>query len=81
VLTELRRAGCAILVATHDAGFVADYATRAVLLEGGRIAAQGDPPDVLRADPAFAGALAREKRDLDGIGSAAQTPGVRHADC
>jgi energy-coupling factor transport system ATP-binding protein len=58
-LERLRRAGCAIVVATHDAAFVAEYATRAVLLAAGRIAAEGKPGPVLGADPAFAGALAR----------------------
>ena len=58
-LERLRRAGCAIVVATHDASFVAEYASRAVLLAAGRIAAEGRPRVVLEADPAFAGALAR----------------------
>jgi energy-coupling factor transport system ATP-binding protein len=58
-LERLRQAGCAILVATHDAAFVAEYASRAVLLAAGRIAAAGDPLEVLRTDPAFAAALTR----------------------
>jgi energy-coupling factor transport system ATP-binding protein len=80
VLTELRRGGCAILVATHDPGFVAGFATRAVLLAGGGIVAHGDPQDVLRADPAFADALSRWKSGFDMIGSGAEPRGERHAD-
>jgi ABC-type hemin transport system ATPase subunit len=52
-------AGCAVLVATHDAAFAAEHATRAALLADGRIAAQGGPAEVLKVDPGFARALAR----------------------
>ena len=58
-LERLRQAGCAIVVATHDAAFVAEYASRALLLAAGRIAADGDPRAVLRADPAFDAAFTR----------------------
>ncbi len=64
-LERLRQAGCAIVVATHDAAFVAEYASRAVLLAAGRIAADGDPTAVLRADPAFAAALTRWRATRD----------------
>ncbi len=80
LLTELRRAGCAILVATHDPGFVAEHATRALLLEDGRIAAQGQPEDVLRSDPAFADALERWRAEAGIIDGQAHPQGERHAD-
>jgi len=80
LLTELRRAGSAILVATHDPGFVAEHATRALLLEDGRIAAQGQPEDVLRSDPAFADALERWRAEAGIIDGQAHPQGDRHAD-
>jgi len=64
VLVDLRKAGGAALVATHDAGFVSTYATRAALLEDGRIVSQGAPETVLQADPAFAAALDRWRAEV-----------------
>lgn len=80
VLTELRRAGCAVLVATHDPGFVAEHATRAVMLENGRIAAEGLPEDVLRFDPAFGEALDRWRAEAGIIGVQPNRQGDRDAD-
>jgi len=77
MLDAFRRAGAAILLATHDAAFVADYATRAILLSGGRVAAQGTPVDVLDADPAFADALRRWRVEAMGEATTAR---VGHAD-
>jgi heme ABC exporter ATP-binding subunit CcmA len=42
LLAELRAAGHAIVLATHDTARVAAIATRAVILHGGRIAWEGD---------------------------------------
>lgn len=56
-LQILRQAGSAIVVATHDADFVAAAATRAVLLDRGHIVAEGRPAEVLGCDPDFAYAL------------------------
>jgi len=67
-------------VATHDPGFVAEHATRALLLEDGRIAAQGQPEDVLRSDPAFADALDRWRAEAGIIDGQEHPPGDRHAD-
>lgn len=39
ILAERVEAGCAVLAATHDERFVADFARRVVRLEGGRIVA------------------------------------------
>ena len=75
-LERLRQAGCAILVATHDAAFVADYASRAVLLAAGRIAADGDPLEVLHSDPAFAAALSRW-RAMREAAAGPDNPGLR----
>jgi energy-coupling factor transport system ATP-binding protein len=78
VLTDLRQAGCAILVATHDPGFVAANATRALLLEDGLLTAEGKAERVLQADPAFAAALTRWQVEAGIIGARRQ--GDRHAD-
>lgn len=80
VLTELCQAGCAVLVATHDPGFVAEHATRALLLEDGRITAEGRPEQVLQADPAFAEALTRWRAEAGIFGAEANPQGDLHAD-
>lgn len=56
-LRALRDAGAAIVVATHDADFVVEAATRAAMLDHGRIVAEGDPSEVLGCDPDFTYAL------------------------
>lgn len=56
-LQALREAGAAVVVATHDAAFVVEAATRAVMLDHGRIVAEGDPAEVLGCDPDFTYAL------------------------
>jgi energy-coupling factor transport system ATP-binding protein len=80
VLAGLCRAGCAILVATHDVGFVAEHATRALLQEGGRIVVEGTPDDVLRADPAFDAALTEWRAEAGIIDDDAGGQRERHAD-
>ncbi len=80
VLNDLRRAGCAIVVATHDAGFVAEHATRAALMEGGRITSEGRPERVLQADPGFALALARWRGEPGINGPNVKREGERDAD-
>jgi energy-coupling factor transport system ATP-binding protein len=80
VLTALCRAGCAVMVATHDAGFVGEHATRAVLLRDGRVAAEGRPEQVLQTDPAFADALSRWRAEAGIIAGEESSRGDRHAD-
>jgi energy-coupling factor transporter ATP-binding protein EcfA2 len=53
LLRSLAGAGASVLIATHDAAFVAEFASRAVLLAAGRIIADGPPPTVLGQDPDF----------------------------
>jgi energy-coupling factor transport system ATP-binding protein len=79
VLDRLRHAGSAVLVATHDVGFVAEHASRVLLLEQGRITAQGAAAEVLQADADFAAALADWRAEAAIIGGAGGE-GVRHAD-
>ena len=71
VLTELlnkrSQAGCAVLVATHDAEFAAEFARRAVLLADGRVIADGPVAEVLSGGWYFATETARI---LDGAGGA-----------
>jgi iron complex transport system ATP-binding protein len=56
VLDAIRSRGVAVLAVIHDLQRAADWADRLVLLTRGRIAADGNPDQVL-ADPACAGAF------------------------
>ncbi|HEU0013940.1 MAG TPA: ABC transporter ATP-binding protein, partial [Longimicrobium sp.] len=47
LLRELGRAGTTVLLVTHNLNLAARYADRLVLLDRGRVAAQGTPADVL----------------------------------
>jgi ABC-type polar amino acid transport system ATPase subunit len=47
ILKTLATGGRALLVTSHDDDFVADHATRVVILAGGRVVEQGNPRDVL----------------------------------
>lgn len=49
-LREVAEAGAAVLVATHDLNLAATFADRLLLLEGGRVALDGDPAAVLSAE-------------------------------
>ncbi len=66
-LRERAEQGCAVLVATHDAEFAADFATRAVLLAEGRVIADGPIAEILAGGWYFATETARI---LDGAGDA-----------
>jgi len=46
--SRLHREGRTIVLVTHDMSTVEDHCDRAILLEGGKIEAQGDPGDVAR---------------------------------
>lgn len=50
LLRALGRAGTTVLVITHSLNLAARYADRLVLMEGGRVAADGPPADVLRRE-------------------------------
>jgi ABC-type polysaccharide/polyol phosphate transport system ATPase subunit len=45
---ELVRQAKAIVLVTHDMGWVTEYCNKAMLLEKGRIVAEGDPAEVVR---------------------------------
>lgn len=47
LLRELGRAGVTVLLITHNLNLAARYADRLVVLDGGRLAAEGPPADVL----------------------------------
>jgi len=51
LLRELAAGGAAVVVATHDAELVADCASRAVLIDTGRVTADGPPAEVLPGTP------------------------------
>jgi energy-coupling factor transport system ATP-binding protein len=48
-----------VLLVTHDVEFVAECASRVVMLSGGRVTAEGDPSDVLAASPVFTPQMAQ----------------------
>jgi iron complex transport system ATP-binding protein len=50
LVSRLTEAGTAALIVTHHLNLAARYARRMVLLEEGRVAAQGAPADVLRPE-------------------------------
>ncbi len=45
---ELVKAAKAIVLVTHDMGWVTEYCNRAMLIERGHVIAEGDPADVVR---------------------------------
>ncbi len=47
LLERVAQAGTIVLAALHDLTLAARFATRAIVLDGGRIAADGPPRDVL----------------------------------
>jgi energy-coupling factor transport system ATP-binding protein len=51
LLRALAAGGAAVVVATHDAELVAECATRAALLDAGRVTADGPPAEVLPGTP------------------------------
>jgi energy-coupling factor transport system ATP-binding protein len=53
-LEALRAEGRAIVAITHDLGLVADYATRVVALEDGRVAFDGPPAELFDRDDVMA---------------------------
>jgi energy-coupling factor transport system ATP-binding protein len=54
LLAALHRDGTTIIVVTHDMQLVAEYATRAIVLGGGRIIADGTPTEVFADDALLA---------------------------
>ena len=59
VLRELADAGTAVVLATHDVEFVAEYATRVVLLADGEVIADGPVAEVVTSSPVFAPQVAK----------------------
>ena len=58
-LRELAGGGTAVLLATHGVGFVAEYASRVVLLAEGEVIADGPVADVVTSSPVFAPQVAK----------------------
>jgi energy-coupling factor transporter ATP-binding protein EcfA2 len=56
LLTTLHRAGRSVVVITHAAWLVAEHATRAVLLDAGRVLFDGPVPELFHATAALAAA-------------------------
>jgi len=53
LLEEWRQAGMAVLLVTHDVELAALVANRVAILDGGKIAACGDPSKILRSSETF----------------------------
>jgi ABC-type polysaccharide/polyol phosphate transport system ATPase subunit len=58
-MAELRSGGCSIVVVTHDLGLVQRFCDRAYLLVGGRVAAEGDPAEVVARYACEGGSIER----------------------
>jgi energy-coupling factor transport system ATP-binding protein len=58
-LRALAAAGTAVLLATHDVEFVAEYASRMVLLADGEVIADGPVAEVITSSPLFAPQVAK----------------------
>ncbi len=59
VLHGLADAGTAVVLATHDVEFVAEYASRVVLLADGEVIADGPAAEVVTSSPVFAPQMAK----------------------
>ena len=58
---ELARAAKAIVLVTHDMNWVSEFCNRAMLIEEGRIVAEGEPAEVVRLHQAHAEATGARK--------------------
>ncbi|XVV00067.1 ABC transporter ATP-binding protein [Actinosynnema sp. CA-248983] len=58
-LAELASSGHAVVLATHDVEFVAEYATRVVVLADGEVVADGSTGEVVTASPTFSPQVAK----------------------
>lgn len=84
---DLRRRGKTIIVVSHDLGSIHRFCDRAVWIEGGKIAADGTPAEVIRqylevmgeaTSPAAGAVRIHDVEFLDGAGS--QADAVRSGD-
>ncbi|MFD7660161.1 ABC transporter ATP-binding protein [Actinosynnema sp. NPDC059797] len=58
-LRDLAERGHAVVLATHDVEFVAEYATRVVVLADGEVVADGPTAEVVTASPVFSPQVAK----------------------
>jgi ABC-type polysaccharide/polyol phosphate transport system ATPase subunit len=61
-IAEVLRSAKAVVMVTHDMSWITAFCTRAILLEGGRIVAEGDPEEIADLHEAKAGVRKKEKR-------------------
>jgi ABC-type polysaccharide/polyol phosphate transport system ATPase subunit len=61
-IAEVLRSAKAVVMVTHDMSWITAFCTRAVLLEGGQIVAEGDPEEIADLHEAKAGVRKKEKR-------------------
>ena len=65
MVRELAAEGKAVMVITHDVEFAARVADRYAVLEDGRVVADGTPPEVFQARPAYAPFLWRASSNME----------------
>jgi ABC-type polysaccharide/polyol phosphate transport system ATPase subunit len=71
-LKEMQESGVTIFFVSHDPAAVRALCTRAILLNGGKMEADGEPPDVLNRYQRII--MAREEAYEEGSANAAETP-------
>lgn len=85
VLKGLAARGSGIVIATHDVEFVADVASRVLVMATGEIVADGRAADVIASSPAFAPQVAKVLAPaawltVDQVAGALQSRGARGQD-
>ena len=73
-LAQLQRAGTTLLLVTHDSGTVVQFCTRALILEGGRVYAAGEPQRITRE---YHKLLFGPEASEPGTGTEESSPGER----
>ena len=61
-IAEVLRSAKAVVMVTHDMSWITAFCTRAILLEGGRIMAEGDPEEIADMHEEKAGIRKKDKR-------------------
>jgi energy-coupling factor transport system ATP-binding protein len=59
IITDLAKAGHAVVLATHDVELTAELATRVVILADGEVVADGPTAEITTASPMFAPQVAK----------------------
>jgi ABC-type branched-subunit amino acid transport system ATPase component len=65
IVTEISNEGIALVVAEQNVTWIAPIASRAYLLEGGRIVASGNPDDIIRQEQVIESYLGQAQRQVE----------------